>query len=195
MGGFWHAVGTYPQVGILLVRDTFTRSADTTPAGSPWPCRWARVWSIHAHPAAAPTHVHRRGRVRNVDTRGCPVLERRYGPRPQSHRRRHDPRPLSGPRRAGAAHRRLGDEAGRYAQGRLTGATVQLAFDIDLRDRYDRLLAYVYLGSELFNLTLVQQGYARADPVPPDTKMASLFAGAEAQARQAGRGVWSACPA
>ena len=89
----------------------------------------------------------------------------------------------------------FGDEAGRYAQGRLTGATVQLAFDIDLRDRYGRLLAYVYLGSELFNLTLVQQGYARADPVPPDTKMASLFAGAEAQARQAGRGVWSACPA
>src|SRR5205823_13557586 len=43
IGGFWHAVGTYPQVGILLVRDTFTRSADTTPAGSPWPCRWARV--------------------------------------------------------------------------------------------------------------------------------------------------------
>jgi len=89
----------------------------------------------------------------------------------------------------------FGDEAGRYAQGRLTGATVQLAFDVDLRDRYDRLLAYVYLGSELFNLTLVQQGYARADPVPPDTKMASLFAGAEAQARQADRGLWSACPA
>jgi micrococcal nuclease len=89
----------------------------------------------------------------------------------------------------------FGDEAGRYAQGRLTDATVQLVFDVDLRDRYDRLLAYVYLGSELFNLTLVQQGYARADPVPPDTKMASLFAGAEAQARQAGRGLWSACPA
>lgn len=89
----------------------------------------------------------------------------------------------------------FGDEAGRYAQGRLTGATVQLVFDVDLRDRYDRLLAYVYLGSELFNLTLVQKGYARADPVPPDTKMASLFAGAEAQARQADRGLWSACPA
>ena len=89
----------------------------------------------------------------------------------------------------------FGDEAGRYAQGRLTGATVQLSFDVDLRDRYDRLLAYVYLGGELFNLTLVQQGYARADPVPPDTRMASLFAGAEAQARQADRGLWSACPA
>jgi micrococcal nuclease len=89
----------------------------------------------------------------------------------------------------------FGDEAGRYAQGRLIGATVRLVFDVDLRDRYERLLAYVYLGSELFNLTLVQQGYARADPVPPDTRMASLFESAEAQARQAGRGLWSACPA
>ena len=89
----------------------------------------------------------------------------------------------------------FGDEAGRYAQGRLTDATIRLVFDVDLRDRYDRLLAYVYLGSELFNLTLVQQGYARADPVPPDTGMASQFASAEQQAREANRGLWSACPA
>jgi len=86
------------------------------------------------------------------------------------------------------------DEAGRYAQGRLSGASVRLVFDADLRDRYGRLLAYVYLGDELFNLTLVQQGYARADPVPPDTRMASVFAGAEAQAKLADRGLWSACP-
>ena len=89
----------------------------------------------------------------------------------------------------------FGDEAGRYAQGRLDGATVRLVFDLDLRDRYDRLLAYVYVGNELFNLTLVQQGYARADPVPPDTRMAAQFSSAEAQARLAGRGLWSACPA
>lgn len=88
----------------------------------------------------------------------------------------------------------FGDEAGRYAQGRLNAATVRLAFDVDLRDRYGRLLAYVYLGDELFNLTLVQQGYARADPVPPDTKMAAQFASAEDQAKQADRGLWSACP-
>lgn len=88
-----------------------------------------------------------------------------------------------------------GDEAGRYAQGRLTGGTVRLVFDVELRDRYDRLLAYVYVGDELFNLTLVQDGYARADPVPPDTRMAALFAGAEQQARAANMGLWSSCPA
>jgi len=89
----------------------------------------------------------------------------------------------------------FGEQAGRYAQGRLTGHSVELAFDVELRDRYGRLLAYVYLGPELFNLTLVQQGYARADPIPPDTRMAATFAQAEADAKQLGRGLWSACPA
>ena len=77
----------------------------------------------------------------------------------------------------------------------MTEHSVKLAFDVDLRDRYGRLLAYVYLGPELFNLTLVQQGYARADPIPPDTRMAATFAQAEADAKQLGRGLWSACQA
>jgi micrococcal nuclease len=88
----------------------------------------------------------------------------------------------------------FGEEAGKYTQGRLTGHSVEVVFDVELRDRYGRLLAYVYLGSELFNLTLVQQGYARADPIPPDTSMAGAFAQAEAGAKQMERGLWSACP-
>jgi micrococcal nuclease len=89
----------------------------------------------------------------------------------------------------------FGEEAGRYAQTRLTGRSVTLEFDVDLRDRYGRLLAYVFLGPELFNLTLIQQGYARADPVPPDTRMAGTFASAEAEARRTERGLWTSCPA
>jgi micrococcal nuclease len=88
-----------------------------------------------------------------------------------------------------------GVEAGLYARRRLDGRQVRLAFDADLRDRYGRLLAYVYLGDEFFNLTLVRLGYATADPVPPDTSMAPRFAAAEQEARAAGRGLWSACPA
>ena len=74
------------------------------------------------------------------------------------------------------------------------GRTVRLVFDRERRDVYGRLLAYVYLGDELFNLTLVRLGYATADPVPPDTSMAPRFAAAEQEARTAGRGLWSACP-
>ncbi len=87
-----------------------------------------------------------------------------------------------------------GVQAGLYARRRLSGRSVRMAFDADRRDRYGRLLAYVYVGPELFNLTLVRLGYGRADPVPPDTRMASAFERAEAVARAAGRGLWSACP-
>jgi micrococcal nuclease len=88
----------------------------------------------------------------------------------------------------------FGVAAGLYARQRLDGKRVRLEFDVERRDRYDRLLAYVYLGTELFNLTLVQQGYATAYPVRPDTKRADLFQRAEDDARTAGRGLWSACP-
>jgi len=88
----------------------------------------------------------------------------------------------------------FGNEAGLYTRSRLAGRTVRLEFDVDPRDRYERLLAYVYVGDELFNLTLVRLGYAAADPVPPDTARAGIFADAEREARAAGRGRWSACP-
>ena len=87
----------------------------------------------------------------------------------------------------------FGVEAGRYARRRLDGSRVRLEFDVERRDRYDRLLAYVYLGDELFNLTLVRQGYATAKPVRPDTRRVALFSAAEAESRAAGRGLWSAC--
>jgi micrococcal nuclease len=86
-----------------------------------------------------------------------------------------------------------GEEAGLYARGRLAGALVRLEFDQDQRDRYGRLLAYVFLGDELINLTLLRLGYATADPVPPDTRMAPDFEAAQEEAKEAGLGLWSAC--
>ena len=87
----------------------------------------------------------------------------------------------------------FGVEAGVYARERLAGRTVRLVFDAERRDRYERLLAYVYVGNELFNLTLVRLGYATAYPVSPDTRLAAVFEQAEAMARAARSGLWSAC--
>jgi micrococcal nuclease len=86
-----------------------------------------------------------------------------------------------------------GVPAALYTRHRLSGTTVRLDFDVRLRDVYGRLLAYVYVGSELFNLTLVKRGLATNDPVPPDTRMETTFAGAQATARAAGLGRWSVC--
>ena len=87
------------------------------------------------------------------------------------------------------------DAAPLVRASRLSAKVVRLSFDQAHRDRYGRLLAYVYLGGELFNLTLVRLGYATSDAVPPDTAMAPKFSAAEREARAAGRGLWSACPA
>jgi len=60
-----------------------------------------------------------------------------------------------------------GKEASEYTQKRLEHKQVELEWDVGQRDRYGRLLAYVWIGDELFNRTLVQQGYARISTFPP----------------------------
>ena len=87
----------------------------------------------------------------------------------------------------------FGVEAAKYLERRASRRTVRLVFDLERRDRYGRLLAYVYIGPELVNLTLVRLGLATADPVRPNTRFAAAFARAESGARAHGRGLWSAC--
>lgn len=73
----------------------------------------------------------------------------------------------------------------------VTGQTVQLVRDVSDRDRYGRLLRYVYLQDGTFvNAELVRQGWARAAPYPPDTAHADEFAQLEAEAFAARRGIW-----
>ncbi len=73
------------------------------------------------------------------------------------------------------------------------GDEVRLVFDRERRDRYGRLLAYVYSGSTLLQAELLERGYARTLEVPPNTSRAGYFASLEDKARKAGRGLWSAC--
>ncbi|MDO8185943.1 thermonuclease family protein [Conexibacter sp. JD483] len=75
------------------------------------------------------------------------------------------------------------------------GERVTLRFDRELRDRYGRLLAYVYRDRDaLFvNARLVGAGAARTLEISPNTAHAAELARLQAQARAAGRGLWSAC--
>jgi micrococcal nuclease len=74
---------------------------------------------------------------------------------------------------------------------------VKLVRDAEARDRYGRLLAYVYRQRDgLFvNLALVRDGYALVSTFPPNVAHASEFVAAAAEAREADRGLWSRCPA
>ena len=75
------------------------------------------------------------------------------------------------------------------------GTRVVLQRDVEARDKYDRLLAYVTRTSDrtFVNLELVQEGYAEAFPFRPNTAHEADFARAEAAARATHKGLWPTC--
>ena len=90
----------------------------------------------------------------------------------------------------------FGKEASEHAEGLLPeGTPVRLVRDAEARDRFGRLLAYVYrVDDGLFvNLALAEDGYADVATFPPNVAHADEFVAAVARAREAGRGLWSAC--
>jgi micrococcal nuclease len=92
----------------------------------------------------------------------------------------------------------FGREASEANKRLVEGRTVYLERDVSDRDRFGRLLRYVYVddpsGERLFvNLELVSRGYAQAVTFPPDVRHADTFRAAEREAREAGRGLWGEC--
>ena len=70
-----------------------------------------------------------------------------------------------------------GKEATLYAQSLVQeGDFIQLDFDKKKRDKYHRLLAYVYGKNGVFvNEALIQSGHAVLMTIPPNTKFARRF--------------------
>jgi micrococcal nuclease len=92
----------------------------------------------------------------------------------------------------------FGKEASKHLADLLpAGTPVRLERDVEPRDRYDRLLAYVYRAAdgEFVNLTMVTDGYAQQYTFPPNITHTEQFGSAERAAREAGTGLWSACEA
>jgi len=77
------------------------------------------------------------------------------------------------------------------------GTPVRLERDVEVRDRYDRLLAYVYRASDgqFVNLQMVTEGYAQQYTFPPNVEHTEAFGDAERAARVARVGAWSQCDA
>jgi len=89
-------------------------------------------------------------------------------------------------------------EVGYYAQEAyganrrlVEGKRVRLELDVEERDRYERILAYVYVGDLMVNEWLVANGYARVATFPPNVKYAERFLQLEREARQAKVGLWA----
>lgn len=87
----------------------------------------------------------------------------------------------------------MGKEAKRFTESILKkGTKVVLETDVQVFDKYGRVLAYVYLPEgKMLNLLLIEEGYATAYTIPPNVKYAELFRKAQATAMREGRGLWS----
>lgn len=95
-----------------------------------------------------------------------------------------------------------GREAAAFTASALTpGRRVELELDVEQRDRYGRLLAYVWLErptviddaqirAKMFNAHLALEGFAQQMTIQPNSRYADVFTGYVREARDAGRGLW-----
>ena len=86
----------------------------------------------------------------------------------------------------------FGREASDFTKKTLNGQKVDLKLGVQERDKYGRLLAYVYLkDGTMINELLLQKGLARVAVFPPNTEFVDQFRDIEAQAKKEHKGIWS----
>jgi micrococcal nuclease len=86
-----------------------------------------------------------------------------------------------------------GKKAKKYLETILdsSGWEVTLEFDVDKRDKYGRILAYLWTKNrEMVNLLMVKNGYAMLFTFPPNIKYVQDFRVAQKEAREKGLGIW-----
>lgn len=88
----------------------------------------------------------------------------------------------------------FGKDASEYTKNKLNKKYVWIERDREYRDKYGRLLAYLYRKDDniMHNLDLISQGYGFAYTRFP-FKYKSKFVEAEDDARAKGLGLWKAC--
>jgi micrococcal nuclease len=87
----------------------------------------------------------------------------------------------------------FGREASAFATRRLAGRRVTVEVGAEPRDRYGRLLVYLYSGGRLFNDELVREGFATVMTIAPNDARASELRAASRMAHEQARGLWAAC--
>ncbi len=87
----------------------------------------------------------------------------------------------------------FGREASKKNKELVLGREVTLKKDISDRDKYGRLLRYVYVGDVFINLKLVKDGYAYAVTISPNVKYSNLFLDAQKNAKENNLGLWGSC--
>ena len=84
----------------------------------------------------------------------------------------------------------LGQKAKNFTKHLVENKRVRLEFDAGPKDKYGRLLAYVYVGDMFVNAAIIKEGYASPMTIPPNVKFADLFRNLYQEARAEKRGLW-----
>lgn len=86
----------------------------------------------------------------------------------------------------------FGPEASSFAKKTLENKNVQFEIDISERDKYGRLLVYLYINGKMFNEMLIEKGLARVAYVyAPNTKYVDQFYAIQQKAQKNAVGIWS----
>lgn len=94
-----------------------------------------------------------------------------------------------------------GIESANFTKSILLNKEVFLEFDVQLNDKYGRVLAYVWLAppkelkeeeirSKMFNALLLLEGFAQLMTVPPNVKYVDYFLKFQKEARESNKGLW-----
>ncbi len=87
----------------------------------------------------------------------------------------------------------MGKRATEYVESLVkTGDLITIEFDAQQRDRYGRLLSYVYLpNGKMLNEEIVKAGYANLMTIPPNVRYQDRFLKAYQESRKKRRGLWA----
>ncbi len=93
-----------------------------------------------------------------------------------------------------------GKEASDFTKRELTGKRVWLQMDVQVRDRYQRALGYVWLEPPeegesavrwgMFNARLLLEGYGQVMTIQPNVRYADMLVKFQREAREQSKGLW-----
>ena len=155
------------------------------------------IWTVQKCPhrqEAAASGVYRVARVFDGDT-----IKLENGERvrligidtPETHDNPKLARDISRRHSDRSAQLAMGEQAARFTRDLLQDRDVRLEMDVEARDKYGRMLAYVYLSDGTFiNEKIIREGYAYPLTIPPNVRHADEFVQWFNEARQQKRGLW-----
>ncbi|HAH20280.1 MAG: hypothetical protein A2Y00_09470 [Omnitrophica WOR_2 bacterium GWF2_43_52] len=83
------------------------------------------------------------------------------------------------------------EEAKEFNRKLVESKTVRLEFDVQKKDKYDRWLAYCFVGDIFVNAKMLEDGYALLYTSPPNIKYADILVKMQEEARKNNRGLWA----